>query len=335
MLNELGRLRSIINRIQLEPSLANKVAELDDLQAYENPISQSATSNTGLLAPISRLLWSQSSGNSTAPAQRSLRRKPSAHPTSKLTALRAVAAETVNVEFGSGAVKQAISAPQSGPPSRDSQFRPSALDGDARSGLRNIFAGSSRQGVLRADREDGWVSLARPTAAPPGRQQKQGAPPTLSSTMDAVLDNFAQSHQQAAQAVPHPKLLERTLRPRGLSDSSIHSTFTSHANPAQVTTTRLSMTEHSLPIADDDLEATLEDSSENAEFMLPPPSSPSQVPIPRSVRPAPRTELGTSTGGGASLFGQWAQWSALDDGTGLATGSRHSHLRSLSRRDKM
>lgn len=293
MLGELSRLRSILNRVQLDPSLATKIGEMDEMEAYEDtPAAADAAAaaaaspaGSGLLAPLSRLLFSQPAASSPAD-DKMLRRKASARPGPKLTALRSVAAENVNVEFGSGSVKQAavIARARAG---RDDASTP-----DARSGLRHIFAGSHNRpsGIAREDRDNGWVGLA----GPPDRQR---ASRPLSSHMDAVLDNFAgQQHQQQDE---HPKLLERTLRPRGLSDSSIHSTFTAHgAGGHHVTASRLAAT---AVIDDDDLAATLEDTAERSQPI------PAAAPATRQ----PHGELASSMHmGGASMFGEWSRWSA-------------------------
>jgi hypothetical protein len=64
--------------------------------------------------------------------------------------------------------------------------------------------------------------------------------------VDAVIDSSADQLQGAdpscADEPIQPALLERQLRPRGLSDSSIRSTYQSHANPSQnmVTTASIS-----------------------------------------------------------------------------------------------
>lgn len=310
MLNELGRLRSIINRIELDPSLANKVAQMDSLAAYEEPEPAVSPASSGLLAPISRLLWSNQ------PSEPTLKRKPSAHPASKLSALNSVAAETVNVEFGSGQVKQAIKA--DAPNSNSSKsaaaaatIRQASYRSDARSGLRNIFAGAA-QSTYRSARDDGWVALSRPPSGAPHDRQRAGGPPppTLSTAMDAVLDNFHGQGPHASHGTmpPHPNLLERTLRPRGLSDSSIHSTFQAHGHlpaPVQVTT---SQPPPGLAFDDDDLEATLnnsntQDSSDVGKAEEPEENMSGHRPLPTgSMRPP---ALGTSMGGGASLFGHW------------------------------
>ncbi|ORY28284.1 hypothetical protein BCR39DRAFT_206519 [Naematelia encephala] len=71
---------------------------------------------------------------------------------------------------------------------------------------------------------DGTIR-ARPS--PDGQRQR------LSAVVDAVIDTSADQLEGESVATPfEPPLLERTLRPRGLSDSSIRSTFVSHGNPS-------------------------------------------------------------------------------------------------------
>ena len=53
----------------------------------------------------------------------------------------------------------------------------------------------------------------------------------LSVTVDAVIDSKAEQLAPDDASSFQPALLERTLRRRGLSDSSIRSTFVTHANP--------------------------------------------------------------------------------------------------------
>lgn len=55
----------------------------------------------------------------------------------------------------------------------------------------------------------------------------------LSAVVDAVIDRTAEQIEREEVASFQPALLERTLRPRGLSDSSIRSTFVSQANPGE------------------------------------------------------------------------------------------------------
>lgn len=189
---ELGRLRSLVNRIQIEPSLASRLAELDnpeilDLDALAKPLP-----SVGLLAPITRLFSSPSPPFSVASAgPPAMPAPPRPEPTA------ALAATTVNVEFGSaGIVRRAVSvAPKAEATTSASGTRPAL----GRRGLHGIFAGGQLGSGAPVSRQprDQWVVLPN-----------EGPPP------------------------PAGQLLQRQLRPRGLSDSSIHTTFDAHSgNP--------------------------------------------------------------------------------------------------------
>lgn len=100
----------------------------------------------------------------------------------------------------------------------------------------NIFAGAPRV----EEGQDPWVVIPRlqhgnnipniasingPTTI--GRSTLRHANSRLSRTVDAVIDSPAQGEHGEEQDVVGT-LLERTLTRRGMSDSSIHSTFKSH-----------------------------------------------------------------------------------------------------------
>jgi hypothetical protein len=172
----------------------------------------------------------------------------------------------VNVEFGgTGMVKRATSSMPMGddvdplPPSPADtltnvashgnqtsarRLRPAITLGDGsvrgaparRDDLRGIFAGAPGTSLGA-----GWRAVSNP--APVGHprlrstssqhfgQQRHGARGNghkrqLSTAVDAVIDQPLPEHR-LDDDLPKP-LLERTLRPRGLSDSSIRSTFVSH-----------------------------------------------------------------------------------------------------------
>jgi hypothetical protein len=99
----------------------------------------------------------------------------------------------------------------------------------ARRNLSSIFAGGA--GSTNAGQADPWTMLSRNpshrqsiNSAAPNSRQRVFQP--YSKNVDAVVDSVAEEDEF------RPNLLERTLRPRGLSDSSIRSTFLSHANPS-------------------------------------------------------------------------------------------------------
>jgi hypothetical protein len=104
-----------------------------------------------------------------------------------------------------------------------------ARSGGSRNQLSSIFAGG---GGAVSPSEASWVVLpGGRKGAPPSRQTRASSyrQQVLTQNVDAVIDNTSANLDEDEF---RPNLLERTLRPRGLSDSSIHSTFMSHANPA-------------------------------------------------------------------------------------------------------
>lgn len=233
---EAARLRVMINRIQLEPSLASKLKEMELLDNGDDLLSFGKSSDkstaAAILAPLSRLIYGTEATNvlmRTQPARPPMQtaRTASARLAPKLEASSALAAATVNVQFErQGGIRRQVSIMpdkgQNGLSARyqeDGMLSRSPAPDVARRDLSRIFAGGSAYKAAPSDR---WVMVQEQrSAAPPGRQ-------TLSQNVNAVVDQTAAGYGDDFE----PSLLERTLRPRGLSDSSIHSTFLSHANPA-------------------------------------------------------------------------------------------------------
>jgi hypothetical protein len=166
----------------------------------------------------------------------------------KLAPAVSASTTTVNVEFGgNAAVRRAVSTTWEGPiPARTSSTTPQPV---AKQQLFGIFAGAPKK---PAERIGGWVVLPAGTEPTPpisevhkppvARQARRVVdnPHRLSRVVDAVLDAGAASiaHSPTDEDLAHLEgndeqqrgqypsgLLERTLRRRGLSDSSIHSTF--------------------------------------------------------------------------------------------------------------
>jgi len=170
----------------------------------------------------------------------------------KLAPAVSASTTTVNVEFGgNAAVRRAVSTTSEGPiPARTNSATPQPV---AKKQLFGIFAGAPKKPAAKIG---GWVVLPSGTApTPAGSMDKppvarQGRrvlnnPRRLSRVVDAVVDADAASiashlsreedsehleDDNEHQHGRHPTgLLERTLRRRGLSDSSMHSTFLSAA----------------------------------------------------------------------------------------------------------
>lgn len=283
LLFEASRLRMLVNRVQLEPGLAERLKELDVPNAFEavehegaNAKGATATAPTaaGLLAPLSRLFGGVvGADDASTLAHRSSTaqlRPPAAKRGGSGTVSTATA--TVSVEFGGGAVRQAQAAesastasPNAAPDAtRTGTARATGLS-HVRRDLSSIFAGassSSRAPASTATSSD--LRTPAPTSNAGSSFSQLGAPagrlasaassatayipfgrllssyrPAMSSTTNAVLDSIphapppvpASAADEESGFEPPPTLLERQLRPRGLSDSSIRSTFLSHANP--------------------------------------------------------------------------------------------------------
>lgn len=191
----------------------------------------------GLLAPLSRMVGTFLG----EPNKVSLRQPSRPLPTTKLTGSSGITSATVEVEFGKGASKQAVTVGSSNSGITSASLQKSTSSRDSIAGqskigsksgsqvkrdLNNIFAGTTKSTVAEP-----WVVLPSrntPSSNPFGRLLSNYRP-AKSSTAYAVLDSIP--HRAPVDQGPQATLLERTLHRRGLSDSSIRSTFVAHANP--------------------------------------------------------------------------------------------------------
>lgn len=244
---ELGTLRTTLNDIVLDPSIAPKVREMtlnpkDESSSGEK--APSLISGSGWMAPLSKLFGSTTSGESKSgisrgrsPLWASPRSAPKSGPATSASTT------TVNVEFtgtGAGRAVTNLSRPVAKGAVQDTIVAPVATRSTSLN-LMGIFAG--------APRNDAWVVL------PPGPSRQQGSkgdqlrratlgraagqsmdatdkdkPSSLSRNVDAVIDPQA-SPEERSGIDP-----ARTLRTRGLSDSSIRSTFLHHGEAAPAAT---------------------------------------------------------------------------------------------------
>ncbi|CCM02316.1 uncharacterized protein FIBRA_04407 [Fibroporia radiculosa] len=153
---------------------------------------------------------------------------------------------TVNVEFSGTAVGRSVTSTYSAHPARENSISILAMQGaltqpvsaqNASRSLMDIFAGAPRteEGV------DPWIVVSRPQrgATVPGIDGANGGATIgraglrrmssqLSRTVDAVIDSPPRRGEHGEEEDVVGTLLERTLSRRGLSDSSIHTTFLSH-----------------------------------------------------------------------------------------------------------
>ncbi|KAH7931341.1 hypothetical protein BV22DRAFT_998573 [Leucogyrophana mollusca] len=273
--DELGQLRVTLNDVILEPSIAGKVSEMAldpaKAEAMERERKSSGSAHgSSWMAPFSKLFGSSSSdvgsnsSNHTPPRPlsrgRGTVRQP--RPVPKLGPALAASTTTVNVEFSGTGVGRSVTSTFSAHPGHErdttitSSLSPaSTLPQPSSSSnvksVMGIFAGAPR-----VEDSDPWVVLPRGPrrvqstflkADPPnsgsatiGRSTMWKRPTSqLSRGVDAVIDAdslLGPVHGDEGEAadVPGP-LLERTLRRRGLSDSSIHSTYKSQVDESDRT----------------------------------------------------------------------------------------------------
>ena len=244
ILIEVGRLRTIVNRVGLEPQLAGKLRDIEAVQSPTELLTANLASGNSadrstastLLAPLSRLFSYGSESTPAASTSTDLKgasatARPSARLAPKLSASSALATATVNVEFGGqGGIRRQVSImPQDGSGGLSGRYQaglgvpsgaPRSRQGMNRQ-ISSIFAGGAAGG--------GVSQRQTATGNQANNRNRQSRYQLLSQNVDAVIDNPTNGGEEEDF---RPNLLERTLRPRGLSDSSIHSTFLAHANPA-------------------------------------------------------------------------------------------------------
>ncbi|KAJ7098587.1 hypothetical protein B0H15DRAFT_821313 [Mycena belliarum] len=243
MFGALGEIRVLLNEVVLDPASAGRVSEaaMDPAKAQAKARVVDAAghgpSGAGWMAPLSKLF-----AGSPAPreaAERVATTSPLAAPrpmpgrfVPKLGPALAASATTVNVEFtGTGggrasAMTSTFDAPPAPVPVGGGGAAPA-------SGVMGIFAGAPRTRT-----PDPWVVIPNPKLprrvpsllrhGAPGRHH----PNRMSRNVDAVLDGVGTPTRRRGDGEDGDEepdylgpLLERTLRRRGLSDSSIHSTF--------------------------------------------------------------------------------------------------------------
>jgi hypothetical protein len=257
---EMGPMRVALNEVILDPALASRMSEaaMNPSKAGEGGKGKEAAMGAaGWMAPISKLFGAPSApgaqdgglGKGPSPLTRSASRgrggmplRPPARMAPKSGPALSASGTTVNVEFSGTGVGRAVS--------KSLRHEPELPSSSTSRNLMDIFAGAPRA------EPDPWVVIPKaerpvPRArAPPNSQRASEATTIGRSTMrslgggmntnrlprnvDAVIDGKAPDFSPEGEDGGdfHPRLLERTLRPRGLSDSSIHSTFVQHGEQA-------------------------------------------------------------------------------------------------------
>ncbi|KAG6854443.1 hypothetical protein C0991_006522 [Blastosporella zonata] len=247
---DMGEMRVLLNDVIIDPSCASRVSEhaLNPSSIAEedgkDKSQGSAGSSTGsgwiskLFAPGRADNLGERSGVNRFGSGR-VPSRPRFIP--KLGPALSASATTVNVEFSGIAAGR----------STTSTVASQAMRGDGEaptrsaSAVMDIFAGAPQQVV------DPWVVVPKGIRRVPSFAQKPASElnggtlrrltrsngNAISRDVDAVIDVpgplLNQVHADDEAADDLAPLLQRTLRRRGLSDSSIHSTFASQAEDAQ------------------------------------------------------------------------------------------------------
>ncbi len=235
---ELAVLRTTLNDIVLDPSIVPKVREmtLNLKDESVNGTSSALNSGGGWMAPLTKLFTAVPFGEpkrALSPLATDKGVRSSSRPIPKLGPATSASTTIVNVEFsGTGAGRAITSAPSI---SREMTRDAIAAPMPARNiplNLMGIFAG--------APRNDSWVVLPSDAPRQPGSGTDQLRRATLGRAAGqamAAAENSQKSLPRNVDAVIDPFGFPedrrgvdpaRTLRTRGLSDSSIRATFLQH-----------------------------------------------------------------------------------------------------------
>ena len=259
MFTEMGQMRVTLNDVILDPTVAGKVSEMamnpSKAAASQGPggDSSSAQASSSWMAPLSKFLGLPGGGQpSESAASRALSppargRAPTRAPSRivpKREAVLSASAMNVNVEFSGTVAGRSVTNTTTAHPGRGDSIsilsmqqmlsRPVQEPSNPARNLMGIFAGAPRP----EDTQDPWVVIPKPQRGPmPSLSSAAGAATIgrsttlrrtssrLSRTVDAMIDADRDRREEEDTL---GALLERTSIHRGMSDSSIHSTFLSH-----------------------------------------------------------------------------------------------------------
>ncbi|KAK0491541.1 hypothetical protein IW261DRAFT_1438264 [Armillaria novae-zelandiae] len=236
---EMGGIRITLNEVILDPSIAPKVSEsaLNPSKAEaeaEKEREKDSSGSGGWMAPISKLFGSpgnrpENGISSSSFGRSSGGRVPPRPPrfVPKLGPALSASATTVNVEFSGAGVGRAVTSTFSPQPLRSDSIR--TTTSAAGQGVMGIFAGAPRTTT-----PEPWVVLPRGPRRVQSTLRSAASPSAmrtstsnrLSRNVDAVIDagTFPRTDDSEEPDFLGP-LLDHSLRRRGLSDSSIHSSF--------------------------------------------------------------------------------------------------------------
>ncbi|KAJ7620065.1 hypothetical protein FB45DRAFT_1006753 [Roridomyces roridus] len=240
MFQTMGEMRVLLNEVVIDPSSAPRVSEAA-MDPGKTHGEAGGGAVPGWMAPLSKLFAGSPAPRATTDVDRGSTASPLAAPrpmqarfVPKLGPAVVASTTTVNVEFsGAGGGRGMTSTFDAGPmiPGGNTNAGPAPVAPD----ITGIFVGAPRTRT-----PDPWVVIPHPklprrapsTLLRPGPAQPVNR---MSRTVDAMLDGVGTPTRPTAEGGEGDEgdyvapLLQRTLRRRGLSDSSMHSTFTSQA----------------------------------------------------------------------------------------------------------
>ena len=235
--SEMGQMRITLNDVILDPSIAWKVSEmaLDPAKAAER--ERQAAKGSSWMTPLAKLFGgpiattdptpATGDGTSLARAKSRGRDRTPARKAPKLGPALAATTTTVNVEFSGAGVGRSLtntSTVSVAPTRRNGRAAAAPPLPQTQASFMNIFAGAPRP-------LDPWVVLPKdPRRGPSTKLTSEtfgtmGRPSErMSQNINAVIDSRDPHGQTGEDGTVLPPF-QRTLRRRGLSDSSIHSSF--------------------------------------------------------------------------------------------------------------
>lgn len=254
-------MRVTLNDVVLDPSLAPRIREIAFNPSAEetNPRNErdnAADSNVpGWMAPLTKLFGTPAAPKEKGPSPivRSNSRSQAPSRSTKLVPKIAPAASasttTVNVEFSGTGLGRAVTSTSTAVETQTSvpalaapRPQPAMGSRKASSNVMGIFRGAPTPSDSSSDP---WVVIPSRRAKTPGGTLRGLRMPEAAAL--AALSNAGElspTHRNMArmsmnvnamldqqEGTDHNATLRRTLRPRGLSDSSIHTTYKAHAVP--------------------------------------------------------------------------------------------------------
>lgn len=248
---EMGEMRVVLNDVILDPSVASRVSQLAldpskvETERKEKEREATSVATGGWMAPISKLFSPIGRGENSGERSgltRSISGRGTTRPPPrfipKLRPALSASATTVNVEFSGTAVGRSTTstvASQAKQDAGETSEAPSSSH-NTTAAVMNIFAGAPRSAE-----PDPWVVIPKgprrvqsfmkpsgpfiPATIRRSTNNSRSNGNRLSRNVDAVIDVERPKQDDEEEPDYLAPLLERTLRRRGLSDSSIHSTF--------------------------------------------------------------------------------------------------------------